>query len=64
MTPLPKKRHAKARTRRRKSTKKLILPGLITCPKCTNLKFPHIVCKSCGYYKDEREIGSKTSKSN
>ncbi|MEK9147191.1 MAG: 50S ribosomal protein L32 [Patescibacteria group bacterium] len=51
MTPLPKKKHAKARTRTRKAAISFSVPNLVTCPKCGNLKFPHMVCPSCGHYK-------------
>lgn len=52
MTPLPKKKQAKSRTRTRKSTKTMSLPKLVQCPKCKELKFPHRACQSCGYYKE------------
>jgi len=50
MTPLPKKRHAKARTRTRKSTKKISLPRPVTCTKCQSLRLPHKACPKCGDY--------------
>ncbi|MDP2632166.1 MAG: 50S ribosomal protein L32 [Candidatus Curtissbacteria bacterium] len=51
MTPLPKKKHAKSRTRTRKAAISLRLPTLVTCPKCQSPKFPHHVCPNCGFYK-------------
>ncbi|MBI3282972.1 50S ribosomal protein L32 [Candidatus Curtissbacteria bacterium] len=51
MTPLPKKKHAKARSRTRKASRTLNLPSLIRCPKCQSLRFPHRACPSCGWYK-------------
>lgn len=50
MTPLPKKKHAKSRTRTRKSTRKILLPTLVTCNKCQSLRLPHRACPKCGYY--------------
>jgi len=50
MTPLPKKKHAKSRTRTRKAAIRFKLPNLIACPNCQNLKLPHKACSSCGYY--------------
>lgn len=51
MTPLPKKKHAKSRTRVRKSTKKMSLPKLVKCANCGDLKFPHRICQNCKVYK-------------
>ena len=51
MTPLPKKKHAKSRTRVRKSTKKIRLPKLVECSNCKELKFPHKICQNCNKYK-------------
>ncbi len=64
MTPLPKKRHSKARTKRRKSTKKIGLPTLVNCFKCQNLRMPHRACPSCGSYKQETKTGSISEKKN
>jgi large subunit ribosomal protein L32 len=50
MTPLPKKRHAKARSRTRKAAIKYKLPDLVTCPNCQSLKLTHRTCLKCGYY--------------
>ncbi|MEX2028532.1 MAG: 50S ribosomal protein L32 [Candidatus Curtissbacteria bacterium] len=52
MTPLPKKKHAKARTRTRKAAITLRLPSLIMCPNCKGLRFPHRACSNCGFYKE------------
>ncbi|OGD88684.1 50S ribosomal protein L32 [Candidatus Curtissbacteria bacterium RIFCSPLOWO2_02_41_11] len=52
MAPLPKKKHAKARTKTRKAAINLSLPHLVTCSKCQNLKLPHRVCPTCGFYKE------------
>jgi large subunit ribosomal protein L32 len=52
---LPKKRHSKARSRRRRTHWKLGLPNLIPCPQCKQLKLPHRVCQVCGYY-DGRQV--------
>ncbi|MBI4037882.1 50S ribosomal protein L32 [Candidatus Curtissbacteria bacterium] len=62
MAPQPKKRHAKSRTRTRKSAIKLVMPKLAKCPKCDNLKFPHRACPKCGYYS-EKSIKSPVSTS-
>ncbi|MCR4324126.1 MAG: 50S ribosomal protein L32 [Candidatus Curtissbacteria bacterium] len=51
MTPLPKKKHAKSRTRTRKSTKTISLLATVICPKCQGLKLPHHACPNCSFYK-------------
>lgn len=55
MTPLPKKRHAKSRTRTRKAAIKLTLPKLAKCFSCGSPKLPHQACPKCGAYKDKQE---------
>jgi len=62
MTPLPKKKHAKSRTRTRKAAISLNLPKLVSCPKCQNLKFPHQACSTCGFYKEGVKINIKSKK--
>lgn len=48
---VPKRKVSKARRdKRRSNVWKLSVPGLIKCPQCNELKLPHRVCKSCGYY--------------
>jgi len=50
MAAQPKKRQAKSRTRRRKTTKKISLPTTVKCQKCASLRIPHRVCPKCGNY--------------
>ncbi|MDD2401134.1 MAG: 50S ribosomal protein L32 [Clostridia bacterium] len=53
-------RRSKARNRRRRAeVMKLEAPNLNECPKCHELKQPHMVCPSCGYYKDREVIAQK-----
>jgi large subunit ribosomal protein L32 len=53
---VPKKKTSKARRdKRRSSTWKLEVPGLVKCPQCGELKLSHRMCASCGFYKG-REI--------
>ncbi|MBN1168777.1 50S ribosomal protein L32 [Candidatus Woesebacteria bacterium] len=50
--PVPKKRHPKGRTRRRRGGhKKIKLPNLVVCKSCKKLKEPHVACPYCGNYK-------------
>lgn len=61
MTPLPKKKHAKSRTRTRKAAISFVLPKLVICPNCKELKFPHRVCPHCGFYKQKETQDAKTT---
>ena len=62
MTPLPKKKHAKSRTKTRKAAISLKIPQLIRCPKCNSLRLPHRKCPNCGYYKPEPQSLKNNSK--
>ena len=53
--PVPKRRHSKSRKNKRRSSKRIKGPGLVQCPNCTEMKLPHKVCLSCGYYNG-REV--------
>ncbi|NJN64529.1 MAG: 50S ribosomal protein L32 [Acidobacteria bacterium] len=53
--PNPKRRHSKARRDKRRAHDFLRAPGASRCPNCQEIKLPHRVCPSCGYYKG-REI--------
>lgn len=49
---VPKRKTSKARRdKRRSNVWKLEAPNLSKCPRCSEYKLPHRVCKSCGYYK-------------
>ncbi|MBO5646662.1 MAG: 50S ribosomal protein L32 [Clostridia bacterium] len=53
---VPKSKTSKARRdKRRNSTWKLTLPGLVKCAQCGALILPHRACSKCGYYKG-REV--------
>jgi len=53
MTPLPKKKHTRSRSNKRKNaaTNRLKLENLVRCPNCKKLKEPHHACPHCGFYK-------------
>ncbi len=48
---LPKRRHSRSRTRKRRSHDALAAPGLSACGECGEPKEPHRLCGSCGKYK-------------
>ena len=52
--PVPKRRASKAVGRRRRSSKKLVRPGLSICPNCKEMTVPHEVCRACGHYRGEK----------
>jgi len=54
----PSKR-SKARTRRKRTAwSRLTAASAVECPQCHEMKLPHRVCPSCGYYNG-REIVAK-----
>lgn len=49
----PARRHSKSRRdKRRAMTYKLVMPGMVECPQCHEMKLSHRVCGNCGYYKN------------
>ncbi|MDD2211862.1 MAG: 50S ribosomal protein L32 [Clostridia bacterium] len=57
---VPQHRRSKTRNRRRRAeVMKLKAPGFVVCPKCHEAKQPHMVCSSCGYYKDREVIAQE-----
>ncbi|MGB7292337.1 MAG: 50S ribosomal protein L32 [Thermodesulfobacteriota bacterium] len=48
---LPKRKISKSRSAKRRTHYKLARPGLSICPNCGEMKSPHRICKSCGFYK-------------
>jgi len=56
MTPLPKRRTSKARSRKRRSHLALRAKNLVLCPVCHEPKLPHHACLSCGTYRGRKVI--------
>ena len=48
---LPKRKQSRQRSRKRRTHYKLSAPSVSTCPDCGEIKPPHRVCPSCGFYK-------------
>jgi len=54
---VPKRRQSKSRKNKRRSVwMNISAPSLVECPQCHELKMPHRVCASCGYYKGKEAI--------
>ncbi|HWD24461.1 MAG TPA: 50S ribosomal protein L32 [Acidimicrobiales bacterium] len=54
---VPKKKTSKSKSRsRRASAWTLGTPPLSTCPQCGNIKTPHVVCSSCGWYHGRQAV--------
>ncbi|TKJ43466.1 50S ribosomal protein L32 [candidate division TA06 bacterium B3_TA06] len=54
--PVPKRRHSKSRSRKRRTHWKLQAPAMSVCPQCHEPKQPHRVCPNCGFYGDHEVI--------
>jgi len=54
--PLPKRRHSRARSRKRRTHYKVALPNLVECSNCHALRLPHHICPECGYYNGQEAI--------
>jgi large subunit ribosomal protein L32 len=60
---VPKRKTSSARRdKRRNSHWKLILPGLVACPRCGAAKRPHRVCKTCGEYDGRTVVNVEDNK--
>lgn len=53
---VPKRKVSKSRRDKRRANWKLLIPGMVECPKCHAMKRPHRVCGECGYYKGKEVI--------
>ncbi len=48
---LPKRRHSRSRTRKRRTHQVLSLPALTKCGNCGATRLMHNACRHCGYYR-------------
>lgn len=58
----PKRRHSKSRKGKRRAHDGLVARSLAECPNCHEMRLPHRICPSCGYYKG-REVVEVESES-
>ncbi len=57
---VPKSKITRSRRGMRRSHDSLVAANPNECPNCGELKLPHHVCGSCGYYAD-REVVAQAS---
>lgn len=57
-------RHTNSHKKQRRSHHALCPVSVSKCPKCGKEKLPHIVCASCGFYKNREVLNvlKKTTK--
>ncbi len=53
---VPKKKHSKSRSRKRRTGKGVPDISKSICQRCSSDKLPHRVCRVCGYYGDKKVI--------
>lgn len=58
---LPKRRHSKSRTRKRRAHLALRRLGTTVCSRCDAVKEPHCICPNCGYYAGREVIAMEKS---
>lgn len=56
---VPKRKKGRAKTASRRSTHVICAPTKSLCPQCHQVKLPHRVCASCGYYKNQEIVDTK-----
>lgn len=61
---VPKRKQSKSRTDKRFANYKAIMPTLVECPHCHELKAPHRVCANCGFYNGKEVVPQKEEKKN
>lgn len=52
----PTHRHSKARRDKRRANWKGVMPNLVTCPECKEIKESHRVCLNCGSYNGRKVL--------
>jgi large subunit ribosomal protein L32 len=56
---VPKRKTGRMKTHSRRSSHILEAPAKSTCPQCHEVKLPHRVCPTCGFYKDREVIDTE-----
>ena len=59
---VPKQRTGRASTHTRRSANdRISAPARTVCPQCGEVKLPHRVCPSCGFYKNREVIEAESA---
>ena len=53
---VPKRKTSKSRRDKRRTHQRLTLPGRSVCPQCQEIRLPHHICPSCGFYNGKQII--------
>lgn len=56
---VPKRKTSKARRDKRRAHDYLTTTSLSRCPQCNEMRLPHHVCPTCGYYHDRVVLESE-----
>lgn len=56
----PRSKKSKSARDMRRSHEALATNAVMECPNCGEMKRPHNVCSSCGYYGDKEVVRQKT----
>jgi len=51
---LPKRKHSKSRTRKKRAHKAIVALAVSQCPQCQAPVLPHNACGKCGHYKGRK----------
>lgn len=56
---VPKRKTSKARRDKRRAHDYLTTASLSRCPQCNEMRLPHRLCPTCGYYHDRPVLESE-----
>jgi len=58
---VPKYRSSRSKARMRRAHQGILASPALECPHCHELKLPHRVCPSCGYYNGKLIIAQASA---
>jgi len=63
MAPLPKRKISKGRRDRRRAHDALEAKNIVQCNNCGEMRLPHTVCPSCGFYRGREVVQIEAAES-
>ncbi len=57
---VPKKKVSPGRKKMRRQFYELTPTAFVSCPNCADLRRPHRICSSCGFYNGRLVVAQKT----